>query len=480
MFETKSTPCLRQASGPSALSVGGQGQAQGAEPVVAGAAGGGGGAPLKTCSSYTPLMKSSSGQQAKEPPRSQSELRGGPRQHHQSSQSARMWRPGSGSVEIADGGKPGITSSASAGKFPAGSAAAAGAAAGGTAGQGAPGGQAAPRSGAAADGGAKRADTRPLGSEAFERLASGGRRNDVERPKSLKAAEQVRLQEEQRQQAKLQEEELRQQAKQQQQQQQQQQQERERRQREPDRDRERAKAAAAAIAAAVAPAPPADALVGTAVAAGAPAAAEAAPAPLPPTAGGAAADEREEPEVEASVEPQPVPEPADVSGASSAAPVAGDVEDESAWVAVPPTPVALLRQIELPLKRDEDNYVISDHGSDSEAEEAAEEKDRSHKHVPKWCETYLQDLAGQSDVDPDTIFGNTVPRCMLEDIFTDVMYQEVGKSRPKRTRGSSGDWRKDRLAKHEIRDYKLRMGQVRSWDSEKPTVTSGSEPAARH
>jgi len=123
-----------------------------------------------------------------------------------------------------------------------------------------------------------------------------------------------------------------------------------------------------------------------------------------------------------------------------------------------------LRQIVLPEKRPEDNYEISEHGGDSDAEEG-QPKDRSGKHVPKWCANYLETLSRQSDVDPDTIFGNKVPACVLEDIFNTEMYRQAGKNRPKRTRGSSGDWRKDRLTRTEISSYKSRMGHTRVWSS---------------
>jgi len=138
---------------------------------------------------------------------------------------------------------------------------------------------------------------------------------------------------------------------------------------------------------------------------------------------------------------------------------------------------AQFRRIALPPRRAEDNYEISEHGSDSEAEDKADEPDRRSKHVPKWCGTYLQDLLGQSDIDPDSIFGSKVPRCVLEDIFGDELYQQAGKNRPKRHRGSSGDWRKDRLGRHEVRDYKQRMGQVRNWDYDK-RAHNGAQIAA--
>lgn len=136
-----------------------------------------------------------------------------------------------------------------------------------------------------------------------------------------------------------------------------------------------------------------------------------------------------------------------------------------------------LRRIALPARRAEDNYEISEHGSDSEADDKADEPDRRSKHVPKWCGSYLQDLQGQSDIDPDSIFGSKVPRCVLEDIFSDELYQQAGKNRPKRHRGSSGDWRKDRLGRHEVRNYKERMGQVRNWDFDK-RAQNGTQTAA--
>jgi hypothetical protein len=123
-----------------------------------------------------------------------------------------------------------------------------------------------------------------------------------------------------------------------------------------------------------------------------------------------------------------------------------------------------LRQIPISEKRPEDNYEISEHGGDSDEE--TQTRDRSHKHVPKWCESYLDALSRQCDIDPDTIFGPRVPKCILDDIFTDAMYKQAGKNRPKRARGSSGDWRKDQLARKEISDYKSRMGHARSWRKE--------------
>mmetsp|Transcript_64059 Transcript_64059/g.116865 ORF Transcript_64059/g.116865 Transcript_64059/m.116865 type:complete len:816 (-) Transcript_64059:134-2581(-) len=137
-----------------------------------------------------------------------------------------------------------------------------------------------------------------------------------------------------------------------------------------------------------------------------------------------------------------------------------------------PEPCMSLRLIELGPKRAEDNYEISEHGGDSDAEDQAE-RDRSKKHVPKWCDNYLDVLYRQADIDPDTIFASKVPHCALEEIFSDEMYKQAGKNRPKRARGSSGDWRKDRLRREEINHYKQRMGHVRSWENERSAAAAG-------
>lgn len=128
-------------------------------------------------------------------------------------------------------------------------------------------------------------------------------------------------------------------------------------------------------------------------------------------------------------------------------------------------PTEVRPRAELPPARPEDNYEISDTGECSDEEAMLERLaniDRSHKHVPEWCATYLKDLTEQASIDPDSIFGRRVPACILEEVFPDRYYQRVGQSPPKRRRGSSGNWGKDRLTSGEISDYKRRMGQTRT------------------
>jgi len=123
-----------------------------------------------------------------------------------------------------------------------------------------------------------------------------------------------------------------------------------------------------------------------------------------------------------------------------------------------------LRLIDLGPKAEEDNYEISDAaGSDDE-----HDRDRGQKHMPRWCDDYLQLLGRQENVDPDSIFTSRVPQCNLDDIFTEDMYRQVGKRRPKRERGSSGNWAKDRLTRHEVAQYKSRMAQTKEWDAMDP------------
>eukprot|EP00439_Symbiodinium_sp_Y106_P076281 s1733_g15.t1 len=92
-----------------------------------------------------------------------------------------------------------------------------------------------------------------------------------------------------------------------------------------------------------------------------------------------------------------------------------------------PEPWQLLRQIQLSDKKEEENYEISEKGSNSEAEE---EPDRSHKRTPDWSLKFLELLETQADIDADTIFGSRVPRCDLEEIFTDRDYLRYAADRP--------------------------------------------------
>jgi hypothetical protein len=172
-----------------------------------------------------------------------------------------------------------------------------------------------------------------------------------------------------------------------------------------------------------------------------------------------------------------VVQPTAATGQVAVAEGAQEVKKPPKKAARPPVPVFPPRPkvvpIALPPKLDEDNYEISE--KDENSDEACEEPDRSHKHVPRWCSNYLETLATQSSLDPDSIFGNKVPRCDLDAIFSDEIYKKYSRQRPQRRRGSSGEWRKDRLRPQEIRDYKKKMGQTKPWKSPaaSPAATGG-------
>merc|ERR1712147_546899 len=109
-------------------------------------------------------------------------------------------------------------------------------------------------------------------------------------------------------------------------------------------------------------------------------------------------------------------------------------------------------------KRDEDNYAISERDETSDNEGEMIEPDRCLKPVPRWCANYLQLLSDQQVTDPDSIFGTKVPSCDLEKVFPDELYNKCRCKRPQRKRGSSGEWKRDRLRGDEIDAYNVKMG----------------------
>lgn len=139
-----------------------------------------------------------------------------------------------------------------------------------------------------------------------------------------------------------------------------------------------------------------------------------------------------------------------------------------------PEPWQLIRQMKLPAKDPSENYELSDKGSDSEAEEP----DRTQKFTPAWSESYLELLDAQSDIDADSIFSTRVPHCDLDLIFLDKDYLKFRTERPRRKRGSSGEWRRDRLSRAEISEYKRKMGHNRRWDTRKEAKSAASAKAA--
>mmetsp|Transcript_55001 Transcript_55001/g.120610 ORF Transcript_55001/g.120610 Transcript_55001/m.120610 type:complete len:464 (+) Transcript_55001:40-1431(+) len=118
------------------------------------------------------------------------------------------------------------------------------------------------------------------------------------------------------------------------------------------------------------------------------------------------------------------------------------------------------RLVPLPVKRPDENYDLSDKGSDSEEEH---QKQHRSKRKPSWVQNWHQLTKAQADVDPDTIFGTHLPVCDLDVIIGDHFYTGKGRERPRlRRRGSSQNWRVDKLTCREVERYKRRMRQHRA------------------
>jgi len=139
-------------------------------------------------------------------------------------------------------------------------------------------------------------------------------------------------------------------------------------------------------------------------------------------------------------------------------------------------PFRLLREKPLPKKVLEDNYEISDkEDTDDECEEE-QERLRASKVVPAWSADYKQALAAQDGIDPDSIFSSRVPFCDSDAIFPDDLYRQYRQKPPRRKRGSSCQWHKDRLSASEIARYRAKMGQQKRWSSlRKKTITVGKK-----
>eukprot|EP00929_Paragymnodinium_shiwhaense_P104885 TRINITY_DN6968_c0_g1_i1.p1 TRINITY_DN6968_c0_g1~~TRINITY_DN6968_c0_g1_i1.p1 ORF type:complete len:464 (+),score=143.66 TRINITY_DN6968_c0_g1_i1:202-1593(+) len=126
----------------------------------------------------------------------------------------------------------------------------------------------------------------------------------------------------------------------------------------------------------------------------------------------------------------------------------------------------VLRKMSLPPQKPEDTYEVSDK-EDSGDEEAVmrSEEARRRKKVPSWCDAFEKLANDQAGVDPDTIFGSRVPTCDLDSIFPDSLYKARGRINPRRRRGSSQLWGRDRLQVSEVIAYRQKMQQTRRWSS---------------
>jgi hypothetical protein len=120
--------------------------------------------------------------------------------------------------------------------------------------------------------------------------------------------------------------------------------------------------------------------------------------------------------------------------------------------------VAQPKMVPVAPKNPEDQYDFTDKDTDSEDELSP--NSRSKKHIPPWCSQWRQKAIAQIAVDPESIFGANLPKCDLDLVFTESNYRKMGLQRPKRTRGSSGNWTFDKLTQDEIDRYRAKCGQV--------------------
>ena len=118
------------------------------------------------------------------------------------------------------------------------------------------------------------------------------------------------------------------------------------------------------------------------------------------------------------------------------------------------------RLLAIPPLREDDNYEMSDKDTDSEQDEEELERKRELKRVPEWTNSWREKCMSQSTVDPESIFGIFVPAFEMSLVFNERNYDKMKVDRPKRSRGSSGNWRLDKLKQEEIDEYRRRLGQV--------------------
>jgi hypothetical protein len=111
--------------------------------------------------------------------------------------------------------------------------------------------------------------------------------------------------------------------------------------------------------------------------------------------------------------------------------------------------------------REEENYEVSEKDTDSENEKSETVlMRRKLKKIPEWCRGWREKCLRQMAIDPESIFGIYMPSCDLGVIFTEGNYRTMRKLRPRRIRGSSGNWKLDKLRVDEVDKYRVESGQV--------------------
>ncbi|CAJ1418855.1 unnamed protein product [Effrenium voratum] len=98
---------------------------------------------------------------------------------------------------------------------------------------------------------------------------------------------------------------------------------------------------------------------------------------------------------------------------------------------------------------------------------------------PQWDGDYLAAMLKQESTDPDTIFGS-VPHCDLLDIFPEELYDEVEPNAKRQRLEPTCQLDQLFVPTREVRAYKQRMGQTRSWLDLAPQKQSSLAHELRH
>jgi len=147
------------------------------------------------------------------------------------------------------------------------------------------------------------------------------------------------------------------------------------------------------------------------------------------------------PNADVKLMPPPVPRPPTTQHAQQ------DVRSPQKFLS-PPTVKNVLASPSTP-DTPELQYPIR-RSADSDSEDSPDVK-----KVPHWARSapVLRLLKSQESADPDQIFPDCPRSCDLQEIFKK-------KKKEYRSRGSSGDWGKDRLVTQEEIEYKKMMGYI--------------------
>jgi hypothetical protein len=114
--------------------------------------------------------------------------------------------------------------------------------------------------------------------------------------------------------------------------------------------------------------------------------------------------------------------------------------------------------------KSDDQYSMTSY-SETDAEHKSEQDERRRKRrvkkrIPEWCKDWQYLAKMQQNIDPDTVFYTLkcFPKCDLNKVFGEN--EKYSDMKPKKHRGSSGNWGVDGLTDVEIINYKKLMGQI--------------------